>query len=292
MGYAMLAVFSTGMTIFIFQLSLHAIYHQENLKRFFTGWNYRHKISKDSNNKQKKGKIQTAGRPGIEDDIELFLKMQNGLRIFGIRIKTAGDFYSLRIVLSVSMFLVFILLGFLFDKNFYYFSAAAAPVFYFLCLAVLKGRIASRSAKILRELPDVIDLMASLVSAGLTLDESVHYISRNLKGSIGDLFGIYREKILEGKSRTEAFDIIGRISFCTEFRSFIKVLHQSEIIGNPVKDILLDLSRVYRNNQRDFLKMRAERMESNLIVVIFIFIFIPMLMIFLLPAIPQLKLLF
>jgi pilus assembly protein TadC len=79
------------------------------------------------------------------------------------------------------------------------------------------------------------------------------------------------------------------MSYCAEFYSFIKVIHQSEIIGNPIKDVLKDLSRVYRNNQRDNLKMRAEKLESNLILVIFIFIFIPMLLIFLMPVLPQLK---
>jgi len=56
--------------------------------------------------------------------------------------------------------------------------------------------------------------------------------------------------------------------------------------------VLNNLSRSFRDNQRDQLKIRAERIESNLILVIFIFLFIPMLMIFLLPVLPQLRLLF
>jgi pilus assembly protein TadC len=98
--------------------------------------------------------------------------------------------------------------------------------------------------------------------------------------------------VFEGLSRDEAFNYIGRISLCNEFKSFIKVIYQAEIMGNPVVKVLKDMSRTYRNNQRDFLKMRAERLESNLIVVIFVFIFLPMLAVFLLPVIPQLKFLF
>ena len=288
----MLAVFSAGITIFVFQLTLGAIYRPESLRKLFSGWNHRRGVPGFDKVRQKEQGYHNAGKHSFEDDVGLLLKEQNGIRTFGIRIKTVQDFYVIRIILSAAVLLVFLIAGFLFDRNLYFFSAAAAIIFYFLITAVLKGRIASRSGKVLKELPDVIDLMASLVSAGLTLDESIYYISKNLKGVTGGLFDTYRIKILEGKSRKEAFDLIGRISFCTEFRSFIKVLYQSEIIGNPIKKILLDLSRVYRNNHRDFLKMRAERMESNLIVVVFIFIFIPMLMIFLLPAIPQLKMLF
>jgi hypothetical protein len=47
-----------------------------------------------------------------------------------------------------------------------------------------------------------------------------------------------------------------------------------------------------RENQRDFLKMKAEKLESNLIIVIFIFIFIPVIALFLIPVIPQLQILF
>ena len=99
-------------------------------------------------------------------------------------------------------------------------------------------------------------------------------------------------KILEGRSKPEAFNIIARLSFCSEFKNLIKVLAQSEIIGNPVKDILKDLSRVMRENQRNFLKMKAEKLESNLMIVIFIFIFIPVIALFLIPVIPQLQIFF
>jgi len=47
-----------------------------------------------------------------------------------------------------------------------------------------------------------------------------------------------------------------------------------------------------RTNQRDLLKIRSERLESNLVLVIFIFMFIPMIFLFLLPVLPQLKMFF
>jgi len=95
-----------------------------------------------------------------------------------------------------------------------------------------------------------------------------------------------------GYGKKEAYYNIARLSFCNDFKTVIKILIQSDIVGNPIKDVLKDLSRVIRNNQRDLIKMKAERLESNLVIVIFIFIFIPMLLLFLLPVFPQLKMLF
>lgn len=211
------------------------------------------------------------------------------MNILSFSIKTIEEFYIFRIILSVSGFLLVSVAGFFLSVNLLLYAALTSAVFYFLPSEIVKDKIKNISKKTLIELPEIIDLMASLIKAGLTIDETIVYIFKNLNGKIPGLFRIYNIKILEGATRREAFDCIGKMSYCAEFYSFIKVIHQSEIIGNPIKEVLKDLSRVYRNNQRDNLKMRAEKLESNLMLVIFIFIFIPMLLIFLMPVLPQLK---
>jgi pilus assembly protein TadC len=286
----LLIIFSAAISVFIIYFSLKLIYHPSVIKRILTGLNNGIILKTEKKGKKKSSSPKITGRRNITETIRLILKYHGSLSINVLKIRTMGGFYLFRVISSASIAIFLILLGFFFGKNFFLYAISAALITYFLLWEILKAAVITRSKKILGELPDVIDFMASLVSAGLTLDESIYYISKNLKGSIPELFRIYRNSIIEGKSRVEAFGIIGRISYCSEFNSFIKVLYQSEVIGNPVKKILTDISRVYRNNQRDFLKMKSERIESNLIVVIFIFIFIPMLVIFLLPVLPQLKL--
>ena len=221
--------------------------------------------------------------------LKLLFERSGQINILSFRIKTIEEFFILKIILSVSVFLLVLVAGFFLSINLLLYASAAAAVSYFLPAEIAKGKIKNISKKILMELPEIIDLMASLIKAGLTIDETIVYIFKNLNGEIPGLFRIYNIKILEGATRREALDCIGKMSYCAEFYSFIKVIYQSEVIGNPIKEVLKDLSRVYRNNQRDNLKMRAEKLESNLILVIFIFIFIPMLLIFLMPVLPQLK---
>ena len=134
--------------------------------------------------------------------------------------------------------------------------------------------------------------MSSLIKAGLNLDESINYISTNYKGEVSKLFAIAQLRVLEGISKKEAYHKIAKLSFCNDFKTIIKILIQSEMIGNPIKDVLKGLSKAMRDNQRDQLKMRAEKLEGNLILIIFIFMFIPMIFLFLLPVLPQLKMLF
>lgn len=228
---------------------------------------------------------------GRDDNLKIFLE-ESEVNFFKISIKSLEGLLLLKIGVASLFFITFIITGLIFRKNFLFYSIIGAFIGYLLPVEILKGKINARQKRIFSELPDIIDILSSLIKAGLGMDEAIVYISNNYKGEISKLFKLIKLRILEGYTRKEAYYSAARISFCNDFKTVIKVLVQSDIIGNPIKDVLRDLSKVFRNNQRDMLKMRAERLEGNLIVIIFIFIFIPMLLLFLLPVFPQLKILF
>ena len=222
-------------------------------------------------------------------NLQLLIEEKGYIRLMGIKIRSVREMMQFKIIAAAGAFFLLFTAGYFTGKNFLAYSAVLGVVIFFLPSEIVKGGIAFKSRKVLGELPDTIDLMASLLKAGLTLDECIIYIIRNLNGEIPGLLSFYHTKMLDGFTRAEAYDTAGRLSFCYEFKSFTKLLYQSETIGNPISEVLKDLSRVYRNNQRDYLKIRAERLESNLIIVVFIFIFIPMLALFLIPVLPQIK---
>lgn len=228
----------------------------------------------------------------LTKDLAILLENQGMVKVFGIKVNSIESLFYLRLILAISSVITLLFISFLFDKNLIFPSLLVAIIFYFLPVEIIKNKILIIRKRIAAELPDIIDMLSSLIRAGLTLDEAIIYISENYKSEVSKLLRILRIKILEGFSKQEAFNFIAKLSFCNEFKNLIKVLSQSEIIGNPVKDILKDLSRVMRESQRDLLKMKAEKLESNLVIVIFIFIFIPVIALFLIPVIPQLKVLF
>jgi len=134
--------------------------------------------------------------------------------------------------------------------------------------------------------------LSSLIKAGLSLDESLSYISENYKCEISKLFRLIQVKIFEGYNKNDAYYIASKLSFCNDFKTVIKILIQAEVIGNPISKVLKDMSRVIRDSQRDLLKVKSERLESNLVIIVFVFMFIPTILLFLLPVIPQLEFLF
>jgi len=236
--------------------------------------------------------VKKYSRNKLNEDFKLLLKEQNGIKVFCFEIKSLEGLFLLRVVLSLSFFIFILMIGFFLKKNFVWHSLIAAIIIYFIPSEVIRGSINSKSKKMQNELPDIIDILSSLIKAGLSLDEALSYISENYKCEISKLFRLAQVKIFEGWNKVDAYHMVAKLSFCNDFKAVVKILMQAEIIGNPVSKVLKDMSMVIRNNQRDLMKIKSERLESNLVIIIFIFMFIPTVILFLLPVIPQLKLLF
>ncbi|MHB1336475.1 MAG: type II secretion system F family protein [Candidatus Humimicrobiaceae bacterium] len=239
-------------------------------------------------------KLNNKGRKKIfaDVDIEFYLDNYKNIRIFNFKIDNTEKLIILKIYLSFISFALINILGITFHKNFLIISLLCILIFYLLPSEILRNKINNIKYKVMIEMPDFIDVLFSLINAGLTLDESIKYFSGNYKGEIKNLLQVFRIKQLEGFSKMEAYEFIEKMSFCEEFGRVIKVISQSEVIGNPIREVLKNFSIEIRNNQKDKLKIKAEKLESSLIFIIFIFIFIPMLLIFLVPVFPQIKMLF
>lgn len=225
-------------------------------------------------------------------DIKVLIEDYGGLRISMVNIKDIESLSVLSLLFSASIFALLITLGFLIRKNFLAISISAGIVCLFIPYAMVIKKIRGIKAKVEHELPEIIDFLASLTSSGLTIDESIYYIAKNYRGQISFLFGYARNMVLDGSSLKEALLKISRMSYSRGFERLVKALIQSDEIGNPIRTALRDMSREARSRERDEIKIRAQRLEGSLMIIIFIFLFIPMISLFMLPVIPQLKLLF
>jgi len=239
-------------------------------------------------------KLNNKGRKKIfnDPDIEYYLDNYKNIKVFNFKIDSMEKLIILKLYLSFISFVLINILGITLHRNFLIISLICALIFYLLPSEILRNKVNNIKHRVMIEMPDFIDALFSLINAGLTLDESIKYFSGNYKGEIKNLLQVFRIKQLEGFSKIEAYEFIGKLSFCEEFSRVIKILSQSEVIGNPIKEVLKNFSSEIRNTQKDKLKIKAEKLESSLIFIIFIFIFIPMLLIFLVPVLPQIKMLF
>ena len=98
------------------------------------------------------------GRSSFASKVKLLFESRGRINILSFRIKTIEEFYILKIILSVSVFLLVLVVGFFLSINLLLYAALAAAVFYFLPSEIVKGKIKNISKKILIELPEIIDL--------------------------------------------------------------------------------------------------------------------------------------
>lgn len=275
----MLIILSLAVSLFIFFCFFNSrnIHTRSLLKRIE---NYAENIT-NKKNKDSRSVI-----------IKLFLEERGSLRILGIKIKSLEGLLIFRATLSISILIASLLFGFFTGNNFLMLAVSISLIMFFLPSEILKSRINRVSKNILNEIPESLDILSSLIKAGLNLDQGIHYYSNNYRGEISKLFKIAQIKLYEGESRKSAYLKIAKLSSCNEFKTIIKIIVQSDTIGNPINKVLEELSKTIRENQRDQIKIRAERLESSLMLIIFIFMFIPMMLLFLLPVIPQLKMIF
>lgn len=268
--------FLISIFIFLCFFNIKGIKTKSFLKRIE---NYTEKFS--SNSKRK-----------LYYNLGLFLRERGPIKLMWVNIETTTGLFILRIILSLTSLIVLLALGFFMGRIFYLLSVFIASILYFLPAEILRSKIKKTSKKILKEIPGSLDIISSLIKAGLNLDQSIGYYAKNYVGEISQLFKIANTKIIEGKSRKEAYHSISELSFCNEFKTVIKIIIQSDFVGNPINKVFKDLSKILKKNYQDQIKIKAEKLESKLILIIFIFMFIPMLTLFLLPIFPQLKMIF
>ncbi|MBU4314026.1 MAG: hypothetical protein KJ821_04455, partial [Actinobacteria bacterium] len=94
----------------------------------------------------------------LSEDLELLFGEQNGVNIFGFKIKSLEGLFLLRVILSLSFLIFFIVFVFFLGKNFIFYSLIGAIILYFLPIEIIKSKISSKSKRIQNELPDIVDI--------------------------------------------------------------------------------------------------------------------------------------
>lgn len=105
----------------------------------------------------------------------------------------------------------------------------------------LKARIQKRQRRIVRLLPEVIDLLALCIGAGLdflgALNKVVMLKSFKHEPLVQELSVVLQE-IKLGKRRFEALKAASKRVNVTEFSSFVRTLVQADRMGTPIAEVL------------------------------------------------------
>ncbi|MEJ2731579.1 MAG: type II secretion system F family protein [Deltaproteobacteria bacterium] len=152
----------------------------------------------------------------------------------------------------------------------------------------LRQKTEKRQEKLLKALPDALDLMVVCVEAGMGLDEAINRVAKESKlqsKELSDEFSFLSLELRAGKQRQEALRNLAERTNLEEVNNLVTLLIQADKFGTNIADTL----RVYSDSFRTERFQRAEEMASKmpvkLIFPLILFIFPALFIVMIGPAI-------
>lgn len=213
-----------------------------------------------------------------------------GLARFGpIKLDSAKRVISIQIGLAAGGVLLISLSGFAESRQWIYFAAVVIGIL--SPIKELSSGVKRRQQIVLWELPGLMEIVAMIMETGLSFDAAVKYIADRKQGYVAGLFKRARNEIDAGINRETAYGRIAK-SGSNEMLMFLDLVIKAEAQGRPVKNLVIELARSYRERQKNAVEEAANKLPTTMLIPIFICIVPPMILVYLLPAIQNLGILF
>jgi tight adherence protein C len=165
-----------------------------------------------------------------------------------------------------------------------------ALIGYVLPRFVVKRMISRRQKTIRLSLPDALDLMIVCVEAGLSLDQAIQRVAAELDHAhpaLTDELRLVNLEVRAGKPRAEALRNLSNRTGVDDMRALVAVLVQTDRFGTSVSQALRVHSDALRTERRQRAEEAAAKTTIKMVPVLVFFIFPPMLIATVGPAVIQ-----
>ena len=116
-----------------------------------------------------------------------------------------------------------------------------------------------RKDHIERTLPDFLDVLAVVVSAGLGFRQALGRVADKYEGPWADELRITLRQMDMGVSRRQAFDELRRRNSSEQVAQFVSALQQGEELGAPIVDTLIQIANDMRRTDAQNARRKAAR---------------------------------
>ncbi|WP_306317805.1 MULTISPECIES: DUF5936 domain-containing protein [unclassified Streptomyces] len=159
------------------------------------------------------------------------------------------------------------------------FLSADSPLFALLTLAfgalaadaLIWQAVRERKEVIDRTLPDFLDVLAVVVSAGLGFRQALDRVSEKYEGPWADELRITLRQMDMGVPRRQAFDELRRRNASEQVAQFVSALQQGEELGSPIADTLIQLATDMRRTDAQNSRRRAAKTIPKATMVTLVF---------------------
>jgi tight adherence protein C len=123
----------------------------------------------------------------------------------------------------------------------------------------LRSAVRSRQRKIVKNLPDAMDLITTCVEAGLGLDAALAKVSGQMKGPLAKEISQMLLEVGMGRLRRDALSDLGQRTGVQELISFVNAVIQAEQLGVSIGHVL----KVQSDQMRTHRRQRAEQLAHE-----------------------------
>jgi tight adherence protein C len=166
------------------------------------------------------------------------------------------------------------------------FSIVGAGIGLYIPNYWLKSKIKKRQEEIMKALPNALDMLTTMVDAGLGFDMAMLRLSERWHNALTQEFERTVNEMNMGVRRSNALRNMAERNDVAELRSFVAVLVQADSLGISIADILHTQSAQMRMRRRQWAEEKANKMPLKMLPIITIFIFPALFAIILGPAVP------
>ena len=133
-------------------------------------------------------------------------------------------------------------------------------------VAWLRRKQDERQALIRRELPDVLDLLAISVEAGVGFEGAIEIVCRHFNGPLADEFSRTLQEMELGLPRKEALQNLKRRTEVPELSNFVLILVQADALGMPIGRVLRTQAEEMRLKRRQWAREKAAKLPVKILM--------------------------
>ena len=134
---------------------------------------------------------------------------------------------------------------------------AGAALGYFFPILWLKQKAGDRRSQIAKALPDAMDLITTVVEAGMGFEGAIAEVAVRFKNVLGQEFGQVLKETKLGRSRPEALEDMANRCGDDDIHNFVLAIIQSEQMGTSVAKVLRIQSQELRRVRRQRAQQKA-----------------------------------
>jgi tight adherence protein C len=143
----------------------------------------------------------------------------------------------------------------------------------------LTRQVTARKHRIFMDLPDVLDLLAISVEAGVGFEGAIDVVCQRFDSPLAREFSLCLREMALGLPRREALQNLKKRTQVPELNNFILALTQADALGMPIGRVLHTQAAEMRVRRRQYAREKGAKMPVKILFPLMLFIFPPILII-------------